>query len=148
MAGQQAAGPQGGRQGRPGPEVLGHGGVATGAVAVAVRPAGPAVVVVGPSVVGGDWGAGDAAWSPPRARSAPGPPPDGPPAIVATDNTVCGGEPACDTAITASTMATLVTATNSARGVNRRIQRRCTDLTSHRLPTGGAGAHTRPDPSR
>jgi hypothetical protein len=117
------------------------------------------VVVVDASVVGGVSGAGrDSASAPGRAESTPGSTDMSPPDIVATDNAVCGAGLACDTAITASAIVTLVSATNSARGVNRRIpsasgeageapQRRCTDLTSTasrpeaRTPAGA-------DPSR
>jgi hypothetical protein len=55
---------------------------------------------------------------------------------------------ACDTAITASTMVTLVRPTNSARGDNRRIQRRCTDLTSTASRPETRAPVRRPTPSR
>lgn len=136
----------GGRQGRAGDESLGQGGEATGATVVAGRSA--AVVVVDAAVVGGVSGAGrDSASAPGRAESSPGGAGMSLPDIVATDNAVCGAGSACDTAITASTIVTLVSATNSARGVNRRIQLRCTDPTSiasrpeARTPAGA-------DPSR
>jgi hypothetical protein len=112
--------------------------MATRAAAVAARVA---VVVVDPSVVGGDSGAGEAA-SPPAGSE-----PEGPPAIVATDRAVLDAGLACDTATSASTMVTPVNATISAFGGNRRIQRRCTDLTS--LPPGGRRERfNAPDPSR
>jgi len=129
-AGQQAAGSHGGRQGRLGEELRGHGGWARIAALVAARSMAPAVVVVDASVVGGDAGAGAAASVPDRAESAAGREADGPPAIVATDSAARDPGSACDTATRASTMAAPVVATRSARGETRRIQRRCTDLTS------------------
>jgi hypothetical protein len=114
--------------------------MATRAAAVAARPA--TVVVVDPSAVGGDSGAGEAA-SPPPAGSEP----EGPPAIVATDRAVLDAGLTCDTATSVSTMVTPVNATISAFGDNRRIHRRCTDLTS--LPPGGRRERLiAPDPSR
>jgi hypothetical protein len=129
----------------------GQGGLATvDATEAGRRAAAAAVVVVEAMVAGGAPGVG--AWSSPgsepsRAESAPAADADGPAAIVATDR--AGRDPARApaSATSASTMATAVSATSSVRGDNRRIQRRCTVLTS-RLPSEGAGAPQRPDPSR
>jgi hypothetical protein len=145
--GQQAAGSQGGRQGRAGSAVLGQDGVATTEAAIATRSAAE-VVVVDPSATGGDSD-GDAASPLDWAASTPGTAGDGPPDIVATERAVCDPGSACDTATSASTMATLLSATSSVRGDTRRIQRRCTDLTSYAsLLEARAPARARPQPVR
>ncbi|HEY0398591.1 MAG TPA: hypothetical protein VGF00_09400 [Acidimicrobiia bacterium] len=139
--GQQAAGSQGSRQGRAGSAVLGQDGVATTEAAIAARSAAE-VVVIDLSATGGD-----AASPLDRAASTPGTTGDGPPDIVATERAVCDPGSACDTATSASTMATLLSATSSARGDTRRIQRPCTDLTST-PPCSRRVRWQAPDPSR
>ena len=141
----QAAGSQGGWQGRLGeaPDAFGHG------VAVATRSS-AAVVVVEADVVGGDCGAvaASAAGAEPAASPA-GSEADGPADIVATDR--AGREPgaAWDTATSASTMATVLRATRSTRGDSRRIQRRCTVVTSPPPDRGrGRPSCARPQPVR
>jgi hypothetical protein len=82
------------------------------------------------------------------AEFASGSADEAPPDIVATDNAVSRAGLAWDTAITASTIVTLISATNSARGVNRRIKRPCTDLTSTASPEAQAARRRRPQPVR
>ena len=77
----------------------------------AAARAAPEVVVVDSSATGADRGAAEA--SPTTGRAA-----DGPPDIVATDKAVCDPGAACDTANSASTMATLLSATKSAGGIS------------------------------
>jgi len=109
------------------------------------------VVVVGGSVGGGDSGATEAGSAsalaePGRVRSAPGREAASPPDSMVTDTALSAPGSACDTATAIATMATLHSATTSARGDGRRIQRRCTDLTSS-PPVRGRGRQLRPTPA-
>jgi hypothetical protein len=135
----EAAGSQLGRHGRLGEPVLGQGGAAR--VAARSVPAGAAVVVVEEAVVGG-VGAG-------RAKSALGNGAASPPESIETDKAGFGPWPACDTATSASTNVTVVSATISALGDRRLTQRRCTDLTSSPPVRKRGRPHgTRPQPVR
>src|SRR5581483_5890008 len=113
--------------------------------------AAPAVVVVGPAVVGGAAGGADASGAAPVAPAG-APPASGDadaaagPDTVASDSTPvdCGaGDPVWAPATATSP------ATSTARGENRRLQLRCTEITSAppagkaRTPSGA-----RPQPVR
>jgi hypothetical protein len=121
-------------------------------VATAARSTG-ATVVVDVSGTGGASGAagavsaaGGAAESG-RARAAAGRLSALPLDCMDTESTLRGPGSACDTATAVTTMATLVSATISARGVSRRIDRRNTVITSPASRRRRGRPHA-PGPSR